>query len=206
VLDAADESLARKLVSSTAEGGAGARVLQVRYKPSASVCTADLVTIARLARRVTGEVGALLIVDDRIDVALAVGADGVHLGQADLPLDEARRLLERHRPGQRFLVGASTHNPDEVAAAVRGRADYLGYGPVFATATKANPDPVQGLRALEAAVALAGDTPVVAIGGISPDRADQVAATGAAAACAIGAVNGAPDPALAGRRIGAAWK
>jgi len=83
-----------------------------------------------------------------------------------------------------------------------GGADYLAYGPVFPTTTKANPDPVQGVELLRAAAALAGETPVVAIGGITPARVGEVYAAGAAAACAIGAVNDAPDAAAVARRMG----
>lgn len=153
------------------------------------------------AKRLRGEVGdALLIVNDRIDVALAAGADGVHLGQTDVPLAEARAIA-----GDALIIGISTHDLDQVAAAVAGGADYLGYGPVFPTATKDNPDPVQGVDALAAAVAAAAAVPVVAIGGISPERAAAVAATGCAAACAIAAVNRAADPPAAARAIAAAF-
>lgn len=205
VLPGPDEALARALLASCDRGGAGATVLQVRYKPAGSVSTAALVDAARLARRATRRAGALLIVDDRLDVALAVGADGVHLGQTDLPIADARRVVQHATPGRRFLIGISTHDTEQVVAAVRAGADYLGFGPVYATSTKENPDPVRGLDGLAAAVELAGGVPVVAIGGIGPRRAADVAATGAAAACAIGSVNGAADPAAAGRRIGAAF-
>lgn len=194
VLDRDDEALARALV-----GPGGARVLQVRLKPRTgpSVEAAELVRVAAMARRVCDEAGAALVVNDRVDVALAVRADGVHLGQTDLPLAAARAIA-----GGRLWIGISTHDAAQVRAAVAGGADYLGYGPVFATATKANPDPVQGLPALRAAVAEAGAVPVVAIGGITPERAAEIYATGAAAACAIGAVNDTPDPAAAARRLG----
>ncbi len=193
VLDRDDEALARQLV-----GVGGARILQVRIKPSdgGMVAIADLVRIARMARRVCDEVGAKLVVNDRIDVALAAAADGVHLGQTDLPLAEARALS-----GDRLAIGVSTHDLAQVRAACAGGADYLGYGPVFATRTKQNPDRVQGLEALQAAVQLAGACPIVAIGGISADQVAAVYATGAAAICAIGAVNGAPDVGVAARAM-----
>ena len=143
--------------------------------------------LARLAREICNERGALLIVNDRIDVALAAGADGVHLGQTDVPLAEARKLARK------LLIGVSTHDLAQVRAAVAGGADYLGYGPVYATRTKANPDPVQGLAALRVAVTAAGETPIVAIGGITPAHAQDVYAAGAAAICAIRAVNEAAD-------------
>jgi len=185
-------------VVDTPDGGADpcAPVVQLRLKQAPS---AELV---RVGRRLRSELtGALFIVNDRLDVALAVGADGVHLGQDDLPLAEARRIV-----GDRdFLIGISTHDLDQVAAAVAGGADYLGYGPVFATTTKENPDPVQGLAALAAAVERARPVPVVAIGGITPELAAEVAATGCAAACAIGAVHRAADPAAAARTIADAF-
>jgi thiamine-phosphate pyrophosphorylase len=188
VLDRDDETLARTLV-----GRHGARVLQVRLKPAA---VDDIVRVARMARRVCTEAGALLVINDRIDLALAVGADGVHLGQTDLPLAAARSLV-----GDRLALGVSTHDLDQVALAVAQSPAYIAYGPVFATSTKANPDPVQGLVALRAAVVAAGGIPVVAIGGITPDRAAAVHATGVTAVCAISAISAAPDPAAAILRL-----
>jgi thiamine-phosphate diphosphorylase len=181
VLDREDEALARVLV-------AHAKILQVRLKPAGGDVQ---LRVARMARAICDEVGALLIVNDRIDVALAAGADGVHLGQTDVPLAEARRLAPK------LLIGISTHDVAQVRAAVG--ADYLGYGPVFETRTKANPDPVQGLDALRAAVLAAGTTPIVAIGGIAPAHAREVYAAGAAAICAISSVNDAGDVAAAAR-------
>jgi thiamine-phosphate diphosphorylase len=191
-----------------AAGGAGARVLQLRIKPRATPSTADLLAAARMARQVTAAHGALLIVNDRLDVALAVDADGVHLGQDDLPLADARAVVARMRPAapeRPFLVGISTHNLAQVEEAAGGGADYLGFGPIYATGSKDNPDPVQGIAGLRAAVAAAGGTPIVAIGGIRPELVREVEAAGATAACAIAAVNHATDPATAGRTMGAAW-
>lgn len=191
VLDRADEALARTLARAT-------RVLQVRLKPRGQVVdTATLVEVARMARRVCDEAGIALVVNDRLDVALAVGADGVHLGQTDLPLADARRLA-----GDRLWIGVSTHDLAQVRAAVAGGADYLGYGPIFATSTKQDPDPVQGVAGLRAAVAEAKGTPVVAIGGITPASARELYAAGAAAICAIGAVNEAADVGAAARSLG----
>jgi thiamine-phosphate diphosphorylase len=182
VLDRDDEVLARALVSE-------ARVLQVRIKPrGGSVETQVLVQVARMARRVCDEAGAALIVNDRIDVALAARADGVHLGQADLPIEDARRISHG------LWIGISTHNVRQVYEACAAGADYVGFGPVFATATKENPDPVQGLAGLSAAVAAAGGRPVVAIGGITAATAGDVYRTGVQALCAIGAVNQSRDP------------
>lgn len=191
VLDRDDEALARRLVID-----AGARVLQIRLKPrgGAPADAEDVLRVATWARAICDEARAALVVNDRVDVALAAGADGVHLGQTDLPLAEARALA-----AGRLWIGVSTHDLDQVRAACAGGADYLGFGPVFATHTKANPDPVQGLAGLRAAVQAAGRVPVVAIGGLAPALARDVLATGAAAACAISAVNDAPDAGAAGR-------
>jgi len=180
VLDRDDEALARTLV-----GPGGAKILQVRLKPGTP---ADIVRVARMARRVCTELGAMLVVNDRIDIALAVGADAVHLGQTDLPLAAARAIA-----GDALAIGISTHNPQQVEVAIRARPEYIAYGPVFATSTKQNPDPIQGLDALRAAVALAGDIPVVAIGGVTPAHAPALYAAGIAAICAISSVNGAAD-------------
>ncbi|MEO8705444.1 MAG: thiamine phosphate synthase [Kofleriaceae bacterium] len=181
VLDRDDEALAGALASV-------ACALQVRLKPrGGSVTTAELVAVARMARRICDVASIPLIVNDRIDVALAVGADAVHLGQTDLPFADARRLA-----GSRLAIGVSTHDLDQVHAACAAGADYLGFGPVFATTTKLNPDPVQGLEALRAAAASA-NVPVVAIGGITPGFVRDIYAAGASAICAISAVND-PDP------------
>ena len=185
VLDRDDEALARALVSV-------ARVLQVRVKPAGA---GELLRIARMARRVCDELGARLIVNDRIDVALAAGADGVHLGQTDVDLAAARSL-------GRFAIGVSTHDVEQVERAVAGGADYLGFGPIFATTTKANPDPVQGISGLRDAVAAARGIPIVAIGGITPRSAPALYAAGAAAVCAIRSVNRATDVSAVARSLG----
>jgi thiamine-phosphate pyrophosphorylase len=193
VLDRDDPGLARALLEA-------ARVLQVRLKGASQK---DVVALATRVRRLCDERAALLVVNDDLDAALAAGADAVHLGQDDLPLTEARtRIAKQARP---LLIGVSTHDLAQVERAAGGGADYLGFGPVYATATKLRADPVQGVAALAGAVRVAGQVPIVAIGGITPARAPEVAATGAAAACAIAAVNRAPDPAAAGRRIAAAF-
>lgn len=189
VVDRDDANLADALLSA-------ANVLQVRMKGAAR---GDLLRVSRWARGVTAARGALLVVNDDLDVALEVGADAVHLGQDDLPLAEARRLAPS------LLVGVSTHDLDQVRRAVLGRADYLGFGPVFGTTTKANPDPTVGIEGLAAAVRAAGTTPIVAIGGVTPAHAAAIAATGAHAACAISSVNASPAPASAARAIASAF-
>lgn len=188
VIDRADEALARALV-----GPGRAKVLQVRVKPATG---ADIWRVSTMARRVCTEFGAALIVNDRIDVALATAADGVHLGQLDIPLEDAKRWSER------LIIGVSTHHVDQVARAVAAGADYLGFGPIYATTTKLNPDPSPGVAGLRAAVAVAGPTPIVAIGGVTPDTAPLLYQAGAAAVCAIAAVNSAADVVKAARSMG----
>jgi thiamine-phosphate diphosphorylase len=187
VLDRNDETLARALLSV-------ASVLQVRIKPGHA---SEILEVARMARRLCDEVGALLIVNDRVDIAVASGADGVHLGQTDLPIAEARWFAPKLRAGGRgngeLMIGISTHDVAQVEHAVASGADYLGFGPIFATQTKQNPDPVQGIAGLRAAVIAARGTPIVAIGGIEAHAVPDIYAAGAAAICAIRAVNHAAD-------------
>jgi thiamine-phosphate pyrophosphorylase len=186
VLDRDDEQLARSLV-----GPGGARVLQVRLKPA---LPDEVVRVARMARRICDEAGARLVINDRIDIALAVGADGVHLGQTDIPLAAACTLV-----GTRLAIGISTHDLEQVQRAAQLAPAYIAYGPIFTTTTKQNPDPVQGIDALRIAVKAAGTIPVVAIGGITPTTARQVFAARATSICAISAVNSAPDLAASAR-------
>jgi thiamine-phosphate pyrophosphorylase len=182
-------ALAERLVA----GGAGA--VQLRAKRAS---TRETIALARAVRAVVASVP--FIVNDRLDVALLVGADGVHLGQDDLSVEDAQRLA-----AGRLTIGVSTHDLAQARAAARAGADYLGFGPVFPTATKENPDPVQGVAALAEVVRAVAPIPVVAIGGITIRRAAEVAGAGAAAACAIAAVNGAADVTAAARAIAAAF-
>jgi thiamine-phosphate pyrophosphorylase len=186
-------AIAEDLVTAKKLVHGGAAVLQLRHKQATS---RELVDLAQAFRALTREAGIPFVMNDRLDVALVVDADAVHLGQDDLPLEAARRVA-----GGRLAVGISTHTPEQAEAFARAGADYLGFGPVYATATKENPDPVQGLAALAEAVRRAAPVPVVAIGGITLERASEVAATGVAGICVISAVNGAPDPVAAARRI-----
>ena len=163
----------------------GARVLQLRAKHLGS---RETVRLGRALARACAEADALFVMNDRVDLAVACGAGAVHLGQDDLPLDAARRLAPR------LAIGVSTHDLAQARAAAAAGADYLGFGPVFATASKERADPVVGLDALAAAVAAVAPLPVVAIGGIEAAHARAVAATGAAAAAAIRAFAGSADP------------
>jgi thiamine-phosphate pyrophosphorylase len=187
----ASAAAALALAGELVEGGACAVQLRVKR--------AGARAFVELARALARALPVPFIVNDRLDVALAAGAAGVHLGQDDLPLAAARRLA----PG--LVVGISTHDTAQATAAARAGADYLGFGPIFATATKENPDPVQGLEGLALAVRAVAGVPVVAIGGVRPEHAAAIAATGAAAACAISSVNGAADVVAAARSIAAAF-
>jgi thiamine-phosphate pyrophosphorylase len=144
--------------------------------------------------------GVPLCVNDRLDVALAAAADGVHLGQDDLPLRDALRI----RASQRLIIGVSTHNLAQAHVASRDGADYIGFGPIFATQTKSNPEPAVGLDRLRE-VCAAVSLPVVAIGGITLATVDAVAATGASAAAVIAAVDRAGDPVAVAKSIAEAF-
>ena len=176
---------------------AGARLLQLRAK---SVPDRVLERAARDAVSAAHAAGALLVVNDRPDVARVAGADGVHVGQDDLEPADVRRLL----PGG-AIVGVSTHGPAQLAAAAAGGADYVAVGPVFATTTKDRPDPVVGLEFVRLA-RRATPGPLVAIGGITPGNAADVVAAGADGVAVISALLRAPDPGEAFRRMSAALR
>ena len=144
--------------------------------------------------------GALFVVNDRPDVALMVGADGVHLGQEDLPPAEARRVM-----GNDAIVGRSTHSLEQVRASLGEPVDYVAIGPVFQTASKANPDPVVGPELLREARALT-DLPLVAIGGIDAARAVVAIAAGADGVAVLSALTDAPDLEQAARAFVLGWR
>jgi thiamine-phosphate diphosphorylase len=164
--------------------GGGARLLQLRLKDTSARALHDT---AVALRRLTRDAGAALIVNDRPDVAAAVGADGVHLGQDDVPVAVARAIV-----GPDAWVGVSTHDVHEARAAVAAGADYLGVGPVFDTTSKAGALPARGLALVRAVRALT-DRPLVAIGGITPETARPVLDAGADAVAMIGALTRAVD-------------
>lgn len=152
---------------------------------------------ARRVAAVCRAAGASLIIDDHIDIALALGA-GVHLGQTDFPVEEARRLLG---PGE--LIGATATTPAQVHRACRAGADYVGFGPVFSTGSKDNPSAVKGLHGLAAACA-AASVPVIAIAGMTPERVRPALDAGAHGVAVLSAVALASDPAAAAARFRAA--
>ncbi len=166
----------------------GARAVQLREK---DLSARELFSLARRLRELTDEFGARLLINDRIDVALAADADGVHLGGRSLPVAVARTLL-----GPDKLIGVSTHHEPELAAAHRDGADFATFGPVFATPSKAAFGPPQGLAALRSACAVS-PLPVFALGGITTDNLAAAMAAGAHGVALIRSVVGAPDPATA---------
>src|SRR5881275_219614 len=175
----------------------GATMIQVRLKD------APPRDVAALTRSLVGALAIPVIVNDRVDVALAAGAAGAHLGQDDLPLDRVRPHVP---PPPAFLLGVSVGTPAE-ADRVRGwRADYWSVGPCFATGTKPDAGPPLGAEGFARLARLAPTgTPVIAIGGISAANAAAVARAGAAGIAVIGAVWSATDPAGAARALRAAF-
>ncbi len=163
---------------------AGVRFFQLRVKDEN---TRRFVELARAVQARAAAAGAALIINDRADIALLVGAAGVHLGQEDLSPADARGLLGRDK-----IIGFSTHNLEQVEQAARSDAvDYLGFGPIYATASKLRADPIQGLDGLRRARAYAR-LPLVAIGGITRDTALDALAAGADAVAVIGDIVRAP--------------
>ena len=163
---------------------AGVDIVQLREKDMEA---GSLLRHCEVVRRRTAEFGALFIVNDRVDVALAAGADGVHVGQDDLPVDEARRQL-----GPVPLIGISTHSEGQFLAGLRADTDYVAIGPVFATPTKPG-RPAVGLGL----VGFASDRatkPVFAIGGIDSANLYQVLEAGARRICVVRALTLSPDP------------
>jgi len=180
----------REVVRASLRGGAPC--VQLRLKDGGG---REMLEAARALLEETRAAGALLFVNDRLDVALAAGADGAHLGQDDLPVEAARAISP---PG--FLLGVSAETPALARAAERAGADYVGVGPVVATPSKGDAGPAigtEGVAAVRAAVAI----PVVAIGGIDLGNSAQVAAAGAHGVAVIRAVMQADDPEGATRRL-----
>jgi thiamine-phosphate pyrophosphorylase len=174
----------------------GAAVVQLRAKRAADSLA---LAWAEAIRAETRAAGALFIVNDRFDLALASGADGVHLGQEDLPPARLPGAARAH-----LLVGRSTHTCEELEAARDEPVDYVAFGPVFPTGSKPSPHPARGLERLREASARAAPRPLIAIGGIDAARAAQALRAGAAGVAVIGAVAGADDAEAAVRSLVAA--
>jgi thiamine-phosphate pyrophosphorylase len=162
---------------------AGVKVMQLRLKDAPG---RDLLAAARAITELCRARGATFIMNDRVDIAMLSGADGVHLGQEDLPLDAARRLV-----GSKMIIGISTHTIEQARAAEAGGAEYIGFGPMYSGGLKeiVKGQGLETLRAVRSAVKI----PIVAIGGITEARVPEILAAGADAAAIITDVVRAPD-------------
>ena len=191
ILDAAlltlpETDCARNLVD------AGVRLLQYRNKSASS---RELFESAKKLSAQLQPQGVSFVVNDRADVAALVDADGIHVGQRDLSVESARLLV-----GPSKWVGVSTHNLEQFERAVATSADYIAVGPVFSTSTKTNPDPVIGIEFIRTVRTLT-EKPIVAIGGITLDRAAQVIRAGADSVAVISDILLAPDPGKRARQF-----
>jgi len=173
------------VVAAAIDGGIDAIQLREKGTPAR-----ERYELGRVVRERTAEAGVALIVNDRADIAAAIDADGVHLGQSDLPVPAARDLL-----GPGALIGCSAATVPEAEAAAADGADYLGVGAVYPTGTKTVPDEEQGIGTDRIrAVADAVSIPVIGIGGITPENAGAVTAAGAAGVAVVSAITAAEDP------------
>ncbi len=172
----------------------GARIVQLREKEYAA---RDFYELALRFREITARAGVLLVINDRLDIALAAGADGVHLGRDDLPVAAARRLAPE------LLIGASTHSREDALAVQREGADYLNIGPIFPTRTKAGLHRFLGPGAI-AEIGRDLAIPFTVMGGITADNIGEVLAAGAHRVAVVTAITRAPDIAAATRSLRAA--
>lgn len=171
----------------------GVTAVQLRDK---AMTIRELLELGRALRELTREAGVSFIVNDRVDLALALDADGVHVGQDDLPADIARRLI-----GPARILGVSAASVAEARQAEAAGADYLGVGDVFGTLSKPDAGEPIGLKRLSE-IARSVSLPVVGIGGVTLENASAVAEAGAAGVAVISVVMGAPDPEGVARRLG----
>jgi len=172
------------------EGGADAVQLRDKSSPAMNLCR-----LASEIQPMARKFGSLFVVNDRVDVALVAGADGVHVGQEDLPAREARRLLPRP-----VILGVSVGSPEEARRAERDGADYVGAGPLFPTATKHEAGEALGIERF-GRIARSVSIPVVAIGGITLDTVAAAIGAGAAGVAVVSAVASADDMAAAARSL-----
>lgn len=155
----------------------GAKLIQLREK---ELLPGEWIDDARRSVDYCRLHGVRLTVNDRVDLAMVLKADGVHLGQTDIPVEAARRLLSADS-----IIGLSTHTIKQASFAITQSVDYIAFGPVFPTSTKIDPDPVVGLELLSDICRIAGSIPVVAIGGINRENVNSVISAGAASAAII---------------------
>ena len=170
----------------------GVKAVQLREK---DLVIRELLMLAEEMRRITKDAGAMLFINGRMDVAMAVEADGIHLGQADLPVDVVRRIV-----GNRFMIGVSTHNLNEAKEAEVGSADFITFGPVYKTPSKlkyGKPVDIEALKMAKSGVLI----PVYAIGGIKSGNIEQILDMGADGVALISAIIGAKEPKKAAEEL-----
>ena len=170
----------------------GTTIVQLREKDCS---TRDFIEQALTVKKFLKARGVPLLINDRVDVAQAIAADGVHLGQTDMPLEIAKKIL-----GDSMIIGISTESLEDAIEAERGGADYLGISPIYATPTKtdtASPLGLKGLREIRNAVKL----PLVGIGGLNKDNAAEVIRHGADGVAVVSAIVAADDPAAAAKEL-----
>lgn len=163
----------------------GVKAVQLREK---DLPIRELLRLAEKMRKITKDAGAMLFINGRVDAAIAVEADGIHLGQTDLPVDVVRKIV-----GNRFMIGVSTHNLIEAKEAEAGSADFITFGPVYETPAKlkyGKPVGIEALKRVESGVSI----PVYAIGGINSGNIKQILGTGADGVALISAIIGAREP------------
>lgn len=163
----------------------GANLIQLRDK---NLTPREFFTQAQEATQIARQRGVRIVINDRVDIALALEADGVHLGQEDLPPEAARLLLSDNA-----IIGVSTHNLEQARRAAQLPVDYLAIGPIFTTSTKSTSEPVIGLDGLRLVREAIGDFPLVAIGGITHETALEVLESGADAISVINTLLANPD-------------
>lgn len=165
-------------VSRLAAAGAPLIQLREKYAPAR-----DFFEDARAALQIARRHGTKLLINDRVDIAIAIGADGVHLGQDDLSPEAARRLL-----GESAIIGYSTHSIEQAKAAARLPVNYVAFGPIYQTFTKSDPDEVVGLQQLAGVREVLSGLPLIAIGGIQASNIREVLSSGADSAAVISAI------------------
>jgi thiamine-phosphate pyrophosphorylase len=167
----------------------GARVVQLRDKEKSK---REFSELAKKFREITAQQGVMLIINDHVDVAAAVEADGVHLGQGDMPAKEARKLAPQ------LIIGVSTHNEDEAVKAEKDGADYINIGPIFKTRTKdMEPIGIESIKGISSGITI----PFTVMGGINLGNLDQVLGEGARRIAVVSAITEADDPAAATREF-----
>ena len=174
----------------------GVTCFQLREKGQGALEGEALRSFAKECKKICGRYGVPFIVNDDVDLALEVGADGVHIGQEDGDISTVRSRI-----GPSALLGISTHNVEEALAAAEAGADYIGIGPIYSTKTKLDTQPVIGPEMIRKIAALLPGLPMVGIGGISERKASAVIRAGASGVAVVSAIAGQDNPLEAARRL-----